>query len=43
MVDLTQKYDIMSAPTLISVNEDGYEKVVNASNIINFVDNISLK
>ena len=42
MVDLTQKYDIMSAPTLISVNEDGYEKVVNASNIINFVDRISL-
>ena len=42
MMDLTQKYDIMSAPTLIRINDDGYDKVVNASNIINFVDNIQL-
>ena len=41
-MDLTQKYDIMSAPTLIRINDDGYDKVVNASNIINFVDNIQL-
>ncbi len=43
MPGLTQKYDVMSAPTLIRINEDGYDKVVNASNIINFVDKISLK
>ena len=42
MMDLTQKYDIMSAPTLIRINDEGYDKVVNASNIINFVDNIQL-
>ena len=42
MPGLTQKYDVMSAPTLIRINEDGYDKVVNASNIINFVDKISL-
>ena len=42
MIDLTQKYDIMSAPTLIRINDEGYDKVVNASNIINFVDHIQL-
>ena len=42
MPGLTQKYDVMSAPTLIRINERGYDKVVNASNIINFVDKISL-
>ena len=42
MPGLTQKYDVMSAPTLIRLNEEGYDKVVNASNIINFVDKISL-
>jgi len=42
MPGLTQKYDVMSAPTLIRINEEGYDKVVNASNIINFVDKISL-
>ena len=40
MPDLTQKYEIMSAPTLIKLNDDGFDKVVNASNIINYVDNI---
>ena len=39
MIDLTEKYDVMSAPTLIKINDEGYEKVVNASNIINFIDN----
>ena len=43
MPGLTQKYDVMSAPTLIRLNEEGYDKVVNASNIINFVDKISLQ
>ena len=43
MPGLTQKYDVMSAPTLIRINEEGYDKVVNASNIINFVDKISLQ
>jgi len=38
MVDLTEKYEIMSAPTLIKLNENGYDKIVNASNIINFID-----
>ena len=42
MPGLTQKYDVMSAPTLIRINEEGYDKVVNASNIINFVEKISL-
>lgn len=41
-IELTEKYDIMSAPTLISVNDDGYDKVVNASNIINFINEIKL-
>lgn len=40
MLDLTEKYDIMSAPTLIKINDDGYDKVVNASNIINFIENL---
>ena len=39
MPDLTQQYDIMSAPTLVRLNEQGYDKFVNASNIINFLDN----
>jgi len=38
MLDLTEKYEIMSAPTLIKLNENGYDKIVNASNIINFID-----
>ena len=42
MLDLTEKYEIMSAPTLIKINDDGYEKIVNASNIINFIDNENL-
>ena len=40
MLDLTEKYEIMSAATLIKLNDDGYEKIVNASNIINFIDKI---
>ncbi len=40
MPDLTQKYEIMSAPTLVKLNDEGFDKVVNASNIINFVENI---
>ena len=39
MQDLTEEYEIMSAPTLIKINDEGYEKVVNASNIINYIDN----
>ena len=38
MPDLTQEYEVMSAPTLISLNDEGYDKVVNASNIISFID-----
>ena len=38
MPDLTQKYDVMAAPTLIKLNDEGFDKVVNASNIINFID-----
>ena len=37
--DLTQQYEIMSAPTLIKINENGYDKIVNASNIINYIVN----
>jgi len=40
MADLTQKYDIMSVPTLIELKNDGFEKYTNASNIINHIDNI---
>lgn len=39
MVDLTQKYEVMSAPTLVSINKDGYDKIVNVSNIIQYFDN----
>ena len=39
MQDLTEEYEVMSAPTLIKINDEGYEKVVNASNIINYIDN----
>ena len=42
MPDLTQEYEVMSAPTLISLNDEGYEKVVNASNIISFIDKHNL-
>ena len=42
MPDLTQEYQVMSAPTLISVNDEGYDKVVNASNIISFIDKAQL-
>ena len=38
MPELTQEYEVMSAPTLIRLNDDGYDKVVNASNIINFIN-----
>ena len=38
-LELTDEYEVMSAPTLIRVNEEGYDKVVNASNIINFLEN----
>ena len=41
MVDLTEKYEVMSAPTLVTINEDGYDKVVNASNIISYIDGIT--
>ena len=40
MPDLTQQYEIMSAPTLIKINGSGYDKVVNASNIINYIDKL---
>ena len=42
MVDLTQEYEVMSAPTLIGIKDEGYDKVVNASNIINYIDKIDL-
>ncbi len=41
MPDLTLEYEVMSAPTLISLKEQGYDKIVNASNIINYIDKIS--
>ena len=39
MTDMTQKYQVMSAPTLISITPNGYDKIVNVSNIINYFDN----
>ena len=38
--DLTEKYQIMSVPTLIELKDDGYDKIVNASNIIKHFDTI---
>ena len=42
MPDLTQEYQVMSAPTLINIKDEGYDKVVNASNIISFIDKAQL-
>ena len=36
--DLTEKYQIMSVPTLIELRDNGYDKIVNASNIIKHFD-----
>ena len=36
--DLTEKYQIMSVPTLIELKDNGYDKIVNASNIIKHFD-----
>ena len=41
MVELTEKYEIMSAPTLVKIEDEGYDKVVNASNIISYIDGIT--
>ena len=37
-MDLTAKYGVMQAPTLVTVNGDQYKKFVNASNIKKYVD-----
>lgn len=37
-ISLTKKYDIMQAPTLVAVNDNGAELYPNASNIIRFVN-----
>ena len=37
-VELTQKYGVMQAPTLVVVDGDQAKKYVNASNIRKFVD-----
>ena len=42
MIDLTEKYEVMAAPTLIKLRENGFDKIVNASNIINFIDSENL-
>ena len=37
-VELTQKYGVMQAPTLVVVNGDSYEKYANASNIKKYAE-----
>ena len=37
-VDLTRKYGVRQAPTLVAVRGDSFEKVVNVSNIRRFID-----
>jgi ribonucleoside-triphosphate reductase len=37
-VEMTQKYGVMQAPTLVVVNGDKTKKYVNASNIQKYVD-----
>ena len=40
-IDLCNKFDIMQAPTLLVLrNNDDYDKYVNASNIINYINNV---
>ena len=36
--DLCNQYQIMQAPTLVTLNEDGYQKYANASNIIRYLN-----
>ena len=40
MADLTKKYDVMSVPTLIELKDDGFNKIVNASNIISHFEDL---
>ncbi len=37
-VDLVGQYKVRSTPTLIAVKKDGFDKIVNASNIISFTE-----
>ena len=37
-VELTEKYGIKQAPTLVVVNGDSFEKIVNVSNIKKFIE-----
>ena len=37
-VELTEKFDIKQAPTLIVLEKDGYEKYINASNIKKYIE-----
>ncbi len=37
-VELTAKFDIKQAPTLIVLEKDGYEKYINASNIKKYIE-----
>ena len=37
-IELTQKYGVMQAPTLVVVNGDSYEKYANASNIKKYAE-----
>ena len=41
-MELTSKYGVMQAPTLVTVNGDEVKKYVNASNIKKFAENYSL-
>lgn len=38
--DLTRRYQVMQAPTLVVVTDDHYEKYTNASNIKKYVDSL---
>jgi ribonucleoside-triphosphate reductase len=41
-MELAGKYGIMQAPTLVVVNEEGFKKYVNASNIKKFAQERSM-
>ena len=41
-MELARRYGVMQAPTLVVVNGDSHKKYVNASNIKNYVDQLTL-
>ena len=40
-MELTSRFGVMQAPTLVGVEDDKYKKYVNASNIKKYVDELA--